>query len=398
MTEQLRISASIADKTKQLEVVNSELESIRASKEELLATVSEESEVEKLDETDTELDQLSEQEEEKKKEKETLETEISQLEEELEAVQKEIVPEETQVEEERNMENKELLMEQRDALATYIKTKGQVRNETGLISSEVGAVIPEAIAYNPEMEVTNVVDLAKLVTKTPVKSASGKYPILKRPTARLNTVAELSANPKLAEPEFLEVEWAVDTYRGALPISQEAIDDSVVDLVGLVARHAQEIKINTTNAEIATVLQSFTAKSVSDADGLKAIYNVDLNPLYKGDIIASQSFFNALDTLKDGDARYYMQDDVTSPTGKKLFGRQIIAVVPDEQLGAAGEAKAFIGDLKRAVLFADRKDIAVRWVDNEIYGQYLQVVTRFDVVKADENAGFFVTFTAPAGA
>ena len=66
-------------------------------------------------------------------------------------------------------------------------------------------------------------------------------------------------------------------------------------------------------------------------------------------------------------------------------------VVEDTALGLAGEAHAWIGDLKRAVVMADRLDIQVRWVDNDIYGQYLQAVTRFCAVKADENAGYFLT-------
>ena len=390
MTEQLRISAEIAEKTKQLENVKSELETIRANKEELLSRVSEESEVEEIDETDAELDQLSEQEEEKKKEEENLESEITKLEKELDEVQEEIIPEG----EERNMENKELVLEQRNALNTFIRTKGQVRNETGLISSEVGVVIPEEIAYNPQLEVRAVVDLAELVEKTKVSTASGKYPILKRATAVLNTVEELAENPKLAEPEFLEVAWEVETYRGALPISQEAIDDSAVDLTELVARNAREQKINTTNAKISDVLKTFEAKTVKDGDEVKAVFNIDLNPAYNSGIVASQSFFHALDTLKDGSGRYLMQDDITSPTGRKILGRQIIAIVPDTMLGEEGEANAFIGDLRRAVLFADRKDIALQWVDHHIYGRYLAVVTRFDVGKADANAGFFVTFDA----
>mgnify|MGYP002798594800 FL=1 len=69
-----------------------------------------------------------------------------------------------------------------------------------------------------------------------------------------------------------------------------------------------------------------------------------------------------------------------------------VTVVEDELFGAAGEAHAFVGDLARAVLYANRKDIQVGWVDNDIYGQYLQAVTRFDVKAADKKAGYFVTY------
>jgi HK97 family phage major capsid protein len=52
-----------------------------------------------------------------------------------------------------------------------------------------------------------------------------------------------------------------------------------------------------------------------------------------------------------------------------------------------------VGDFKRGVLFADRKDLGLRWADNEIYGQYLQAVLRFGVTKVDEKAGYYVTYT-----
>ena len=58
-----------------------------------------------------------------------------------------------------------------------------------------------------------------------------------------------------------------------------------------------------------------------------------------------------------------------------------------------GENAGFVGDIKRALLFVDRKDLGLRWADNEIYGQYLQAVVRFDVKKADEKAGYYVTYT-----
>lgn len=52
------------------------------------------------------------------------------------------------------------------------------------------------------------------------------------------------------------------------------------------------------------------------------------------------------------------------------------------------------------MLFADRTDVSVQWIENEIYGKYLMGAFRFDVKQADKNAGFFVTFedeAAPSG-
>lgn len=262
----------------------------------------------------------------------------------------------------------------------------------GITSPDVAATIPESILYNPENEVKSVTDLSQLVTQFQATTASGKYPVLKRATERMNSVEELQKNPELAKPEFEEVDWKVSTYRGAIPLSQESIDDSAIDLTSLVATNANEQKINTTNFAIAAVLKAFTAKSVTgeSVDDIKHILNVDLDPAYNKMIIASQSFYQYLDTLKDKNGQYLLHEAITDGSPRTLLGVPV-TVVEDELLGAAGEAHAFIGDLARAVLYANRKDIQVRWVDNDIYGQYLQAVTRFDVKAADKNAGYFVT-------
>jgi HK97 family phage major capsid protein len=281
--------------------------------------------------------------------------------------------------------------EEKRSLNEFLHSKGkEVRD--GITSPNVAVTIPESIIYNPENEVKSVTDLSKLVQHFTATTASGNYPMLKRATATLNTVEELAANPELAKPEFDKVSWEVKTYRGAIPISNESIQDSAIDLTGLVARNAQEQKINTTNAAISTVLKSFTAKTVAgeSVDDIKHILNVDLDPAYNKVIVASQSFYNYLDTLKDKNGQYLLHQPIADGSPVTLLGVPV-TVVEDEALGKAGEAHAWIGDLKRAVVMADRLDIQVKWVDNEIFGEYLQVATRFDVEKADEKAGYFVT-------
>lgn len=280
--------------------------------------------------------------------------------------------------------------ELRSALNTYLHTKGAVRD--GLTSPDADVTIPEDIVYNPESEVKSVTDLSKLVQHFKVNTASGKYPILKRATTGLVSVDELAKNPELAKPQFETVNWEIKTYRGAIPVSNESIADSAVDLLAIVSQNAQEQKIHTTNSVIATALQSFTAKDVAgeSVDDIKHIINVDLDPAYQKIIIASQSFYNYLDTLKDGNGQYLLQQPIVDGSSVRLLGIPV-TVVEDTALGKAGEAHAWVGDIKRAIIMADRLDIQVRWVDNEIFGQFLQAATRFDVKVADKKAGYFLT-------
>lgn len=309
-------------------------------------------------------------------------------------------------------------MTYRDKVNAFLHSKGTVVNEglrfegkdevlitmneavvpttDGVKKADTTKVTSEELVTTPIREVNTTVDLKQFATIHPAQKGSGKYPILKKATSKMASVAELEKNPKLAKPEFKQVDWTVETYRGAIPVSQESVDDADVDLVSIVAEAATQIKVNTTNAAIADVLKTFTAKTVANVDDIKKILNVDLDPAYDVAFVVSQSFYQSLDSLKDQNGRYLLQDSITAASGKVLLGKPVF-VLSDEVLGASGEAKAFVGDFKRGVLFADRQDLGLRWADNEIYGQYLQAVLRFDAVKADEKAGYFLTYTPSKG-
>lgn len=300
--------------------------------------------------------------------------------------------------------SKKLIDAKKKAINDFIHSHGKVIDATSQVTStEAGVLIPEEIIYDPTAEVNSVVDLSTLVTKTPVTTPKGTYPILKRATDRFSSVAELAENPKLAEPEFNKVDWSVATYRGAIPLSEEAIADSAVDLTSLVGQSINEKSVNTYNAMIAPVLQSFTAKATKTdtlVDSLKHILNVDLDPAYSRALVVTQSLFNTLDTLKDKNGRYLLHDasdSITDGTAKGTILGVPVYVVGDTLLGSlAGDQKAFVGDLKRGVLFTDRQQVTLAWEDSKIYGKYLGAAFRFGVQKADANAGYFVTNTDAA--
>lgn len=311
-------------------------------------------------------------------------------------------------------------MNYRDKVNAFLHSKGAVVNEglrfdgkdevliamnevtpvapttDGVKKADTTKITSEELVTTPIREINTTVDLKQFTTIHPAQKGSGKYPILKKATSKMASVAELEKNPKLAKPEFQEVDWTVETYRGAIPVSQESVDDADVDLVSIVAEAAAQIKVNTTNAAIAEALKTFTPKTVKNLDEIKGILNVDFDPAYDVAFVVSQSFYQFLDSLKDQNGRYLLQDSITAASGKVLLGKPVF-VLSDTVLGNAGEAKAFVGDFKRAVLFADRQDLGLRWADNEIYGQYLQAVLRFDAVKADEKAGYFLTYTPSEG-
>ncbi|EME7192012.1 phage major capsid protein [Enterococcus faecium] len=271
----------------------------------------------------------------------------------------------------------------------FIRTKGEKRD--GLTTVGAEAVIPVGRITKPEKQPETVVDLRQHVGRVPVTTGTGSYPILRANKNKMTSVEELAKNPALANPEFTKVNYEIATYRGYIPVSQEALDDSDIDLGGLVAEYIQRQSLNTSNAEIAKKLQTATAKTVTDIDGLKDIVNVTIDPAYNVKFIASQSFFNELDKMKDNDGRYLLQQDVTVASGYKILGREVVVMADDVIGKKASDKVAFVGDPSLFVKYFDRQQASVRWVDNDVYGQLLAGFVRFDVQVADNAAGFYVT-------
>lgn len=290
----------------------------------------------------------------------------------------------------------EELAEKRSAINAFVKSKGAEKRD-GFTSVEGGALIPEEL-LQPQLEPEDIVDLSKYVRLVPVNSASGKFPVISKSGSKMATVKELEENPKLANPKMVEIDYSVATRRGYIPISQEMIDDASYDVTGLIADEIQDQSLNTKNADIATVLQSATAKSVVGVDGLKDLINKGIKKVYDVKFFISASMYSELDKLKDKNGRYLLQDSITAASGKQLLGKEVV-VLDDDVIGKAdGDVVGFIGDAKAFASFFDRKQVSVNWVDNNIYGQLLAGIIRYDVKATDTKAGFYVTFTTDSNA
>ena len=266
----------------------------------------------------------------------------------------------------------------------------------GVKSTDVGAIIPEDIVTKTKMLPETVVDLRNLVQTVKVNTPTGKYPILKSTQAVMHTVAELEANPDLDKPQFENVLYDVDTYRGQIPVSRESLDDSDEDLGALIARHIQRITLNTANKYIVAALQTATAKAVTNLDEIKTIINTEFDPAYNLQFVVSQSFYNEVDLMKDAEGRYMLQPSITAQSGKSLLGLNV-TVLSDTLLGGVAGAKvAFLGDPAAFVSFFDRNEMAVRWQEHQHYGEILAAAMRFDVKKVDAAAGKYLTLTPAA--
>lgn len=279
---------------------------------------------------------------------------------------------------------------QNSAFEDFLKS-GEVRD--GLTTVEGAVVIPKEILDIQKVP-NDPTQLASYVNRVAVTSGVGSLPVLAKNTARLASTAELAENPELAKLSLTGVDYKALTYRGVLPVSMEMLQDAP-EIESIVSAYVSEAKALTEQYKIGEVLQKAAAVTVSDVDGIKDAFNKGLSN-YNRMFVVSESFFAEIDKVKDADGRYLLQDSITSPSGKQLLGAPVV-VVADDVLGKAGEAHAFVGDVKAFALEAMRSDIAVEWQDDDIFGKKLAVALRADWQVADAQAGKLLTF-APAAA
>lgn len=274
------------------------------------------------------------------------------------------------------------------AFKAYLQA-GEVRD--GLTTEGGAVVIPHEILDIQKVP-NDPTQLASYVNRVQVNSGSGTLPVLAKNQARLASASELAENPELASISLKGVDYKALTLRGVLPVSMEMLQDNP-NIEQVVAEYVAEAKALTEQYKIGEVLQKATAVAVADVDGIKDAFNHGLSN-YNRMFVVSESFFAEIDKLKDADGRYLLQNSISAPSGKQLLGGQVL-VVADEVLGKAGEAHAFVGDLKAFVVEALRADIQVEWQDDDIFGKKLASAIRADWQVADEQAGKFLTF-APA--
>ena len=278
--------------------------------------------------------------------------------------------------------------------ANYIRTQG---SEVRSLNTSSGAVlVPVEVSTNVLELKDGQVDLTAYVTSEVVGTGSGKFPVAKRATAILATKEELANIAEIADPLFIDVEYAVKTRIGQIAFSNELVEDSAIDVVAYAEKQMQRMVRNTNNKAILDVLNTFAVKNAIGADGLKSIVNIELDPELDVKFVVDQNAYQFIDTLKDVQGRYLLQDSIAFNSGKSLFGKEVIvisnAIAPKAVSGAVGFVWA--GDLAEAAAYFKRSDITAVWEKFDAFSKGLAVGVRSDYKTVDEKAGVKVKLTA----
>ena len=290
------------------------------------------------------------------------------------------------------------------ALQRYIKTgivdaAGPLKeseNENGgyLVPKDVQTKINEYrrsfISLKEHVEVRDVV----------VPSGSEVYEKTSQ-LAPLTNMTELGEIAEMDGSTFENISYQVKNYGGILPVSRFLLQDTPENLLAYLAKWFVKKQVVTENKEILEVLNSFAKKAITKVDEIKTAMNVTLDPgfLDNTKVITNQSGFDVLDTLKDKNNKYLLQEVVTEPTKRTLFGKEVV-VLPDTQFPKEtdGSFPLYVGDLHEAVRVYSLNTLEI--LSTDVGGKAFtrnsydtRLITRFDVKPVDKEAVVKLTFT-----
>ena len=286
-------------------------------------------------------------------------------------------------------------------MEAYIRAAGNLDAETrSALTTESGKVVMPKEVITPAYELKDDgLNLAEFATVENVSMGSGSLPIV--PADDTTTLVTKTEAEELSDTDLAlkEVEYKVETRAGRIIISDEAKDDSAVDIIGLCKKQLKRLVRNTDNQNILKLLATLPGKTAANLDDLKTIFNVNLNSNLKKTSmwIVNATAFNTLDQLKDNEGRYLLQPDVTAPSGFSLLGQPVF-MVSDKAWKAAvtGKANMILADMSQAVAVFRRNQVSYNWEKFDSYAQGLAIATRDDYKLIDTEAGFAITFGAAA--
>lgn len=282
------------------------------------------------------------------------------------------------------------------AFEEFLKT-GEVRDASGIALKDGAVIIPETI-MTPEHEQHQFPRLGNLVRKVAVSTTTGKLPVFMTSTDTLKAHTEYAPTDKGATPEIKPILWDLNTYTGAYAFSQELISDSSYNWEAELRSRLVELRDNTDDSLVMTKLTNgVTAVTSSDPlSALKTALNVTLKPQdsQSASIILSQSAYDIIDQIVDGEGRPLLQPAVANATGYSILGKTVVIV--DDSLFPKN-VNAIVAPLKKAIINFKLAEITGQFQDTyDIWYKQLGIFLREDVVQARKDLIVNLNLSKPA--
>ena len=290
-----------------------------------------------------------------------------------------------------------------DVVNTYRREVFNVMHEGGVSTDPDGdssLVVPQDIQTRINTIMRELNDLSQYIRVETVGTLSGSRVLEKDETMTpLPVLDEYAPAQELDNPKFVPVTYNLKKRGGFLPLTNELLRDSDQNILNYVTNWIARKVVVTRNTLIVGLLNSLAAQTLADLDGIKRILNVELDPAISRSavVITNQDGYHWLDTQKDQQGRFLLQDDITQPGRKLLFGRPVAVIsnryLPSREDTDAGKtfAPIFLGNGQQYAVWFTRGvyELASTREGGEAWRRdstELRVITRDDLKQWDAAA------------
>lgn len=282
----------------------------------------------------------------------------------IEKAQKEAgVPDEGPAEQKKAAKGEEAVKAFISALRSRFKDVSKDMNEGAKVDG--GYTVPEDISTRVQKYKEERFSLASLIDYEHVTTLSGRRTYQKRAQhTGFSQVAEGGKVTKMTAPQFEILEYLIKKLGGFLPVTNELLDDSDADILGILVEWLGEEEIATENAQVLAKVNVKEATALTGIKDIKKAINVTL-AAFAGSvrIVTNSDGLNYLDTLEDKNGRALLSPDPVKPMELYLsvgVRRIPVTVVPNDVMPSAENKIPFImGDLFEYMKEFDRKQVTL---------------------------------------
>ena len=193
---------------------------------------------------------------------------------------------------------------------------------------------------------------------------------------------------EIAAPQFERITYAIQNRAGFMPVSNDLVNDSDANIMGLVTQWLGRANIATANAKILEIINAKAKVAFNGIAGIKHAVNVTLGQAYKHGIkiITNDDGLDYLDNLVDKNGRHLLNPDPTNPAQLQLRCGTVVVpikVLQNKTLASDGTKIPFIvGDLKQGIRKYDRQSMSLMASNVAVIGNFNAFAMNMTLIRA----------------
>ena len=271
------------------------------------------------------------------------------------------------------------------------------------VDADGGYTVPEDIqtAVNHWPEIVD--SLLSEIDVVPVGTNKGARTYQKK--ADTEAFIDLDENGEITKeitaPQFERITYSIQDRAGFMPVSNDLVNDSDANIMGIVTQWLGRANIATANAKILEILNAKAKVAFDGIAGIKHAVNVTLGQAYKNGIkiITNDDGLDYLDNLTDANGRPLLNADPTDSAKLQLRCGTVVVpikVLQNKTLATDGTKIPFIvGDLKQGIRKYDRQSMSLMASNVAVIGNFnafamnmtlIRAILRDDYKALDNNA------------